>query len=461
MTAGVIALALVAAALLWGRRGVSRRSGMADYFLAGRSLSLPFFVATLVPTFYGGVLGIGEFTWRRGLCNWIVMAAPYYAFSAVYAEFLAGRVRLKPGLTIPDHVESAYGRGAALWSAGLVILLAIPADEILMCGALASFVFGIGMKWAQITCAAAAFALLRRGGLRADARANAAQFVLMFSGFAVLLPFLWIKLGGAAFLIRSLPSGHLRFFGGMGAERLLAWWLIALWTIVDPSFHQRCAAAEDSRTAKNGILISILFWAAFDAMTTAAGLYARAALPDLENPIMAFPALARAVLPPAARGLFFAALASSILAGLQGKALIAAAAAGKDIWGRARSGLGAGASDARDEIFSAWALAAVLAASCALSLLVPSVIGLWYDVGSAAIPGLLWPMVGIYFPAARVGARQAMTASAMGFCASLLWLLASVRGGVFFGIEPMFPGLVLATAVWWIPKTYRIWAKPG
>ena len=93
---------------------VRKREGIEDYVLASRTLTLPQFVATLVPTFYGGVLGVGEFTWTSGLSNWTAQAFPYYVFAALYAIFLAERVRLEPGLTIADHLEGAYGRRAAI-----------------------------------------------------------------------------------------------------------------------------------------------------------------------------------------------------------------------------------------------------------------------------------------------------------------------------------------------------------
>src|SRR2546430_1248187 len=111
MTLALLALFLLALIALGAAAAGTgaRRADIEDYVLAGRRLTLPSFVATLVPTFYGGVLGIGEFTWTNGLSNWTVMALPYYAFAAIYALWLADRVRLQPGLTIPDHLESAYG----------------------------------------------------------------------------------------------------------------------------------------------------------------------------------------------------------------------------------------------------------------------------------------------------------------------------------------------------------------
>lgn len=429
------------AAGAWLALTARRQEGLEDYVLASRALTLPAFVATLVPTFYGGVLGIGEFTWGAGLSNWLVMAAPYYVFAALYAVFLAGRVRAEPGLTIPGHLEPAYGRGLALFGAVLVFLLACPADEVLMAGALASHLTGLPSLAAMVLCAALAAALVWRGGLPSDVAANRLQIVGMYAGFFIILPFCFLKLGGPAQLAAKLPAGHLTLTGGLSPWKILGWWLIAVWTIVDPAFHQRCAAAASPKVARDGILASIAFWMLFDVMTTTAGLYARAALPELGNPTMAFPLLADAVLPSVARGLFFAGCASSLFAALQATTLLSAASLGQDVFGRLFGG------DGRQWTQDAVPAAAVLAV--ALAREIPSVAGLWYAVGSACIPGLLYPMLGVYFPRVRARPSWALASAASGFAVSLAWVwLAQGRPAPPLGLEPMLPGLAVSTLLW-------------
>lgn len=428
MIDALIVAGFLAACLALGLRA-RREEDLEGWILAGRTLTLPVFVATLVPTFYGGVLGIGEFTWSSGLSNWTVMALPYYVFAGLYAVLLAGRVRVTPGLTIPDHLESAYGRETALMGALLVFILASPADELLMAGALLGHLTGLSQNAASAAAAVLAVALIWRGGLRSDAAANRLQFVVMFAGFSLIIPFAWHAVGSPAVMAAKLPVGHLTWTGGLGPSKLIGWWLIAVWTIVDPSFHQRCSAAATPAVARRGILISIGFWAVFDLLTTTAGLYARAALPALGDPTLAFPLLADAVMPPVARGLFFAGISASLFAALQGTSLLAAACLGK---GRIRVGL-----------------VATMILSYILSRLVPSVVGLWYAVGSAAIPGLLLPMLGVYAPSLRVPGRWALAASASGWLVSLAWVAAGrIRGETPLGIEPMFPGLLLSGAIW-------------
>ena len=439
-----IVTGFLAACLMLGARA-RREEDIEGWILAGRSLTLPVFVATLVPTFYGGVLGIGELTWSAGLSNWTVMALPYYVFAGLYALFLAGRVRVTPGLTIPDHLESAYGRPMALIGALLVFMLARPADELLMAGSLLNHLTGLPTAAAAAAAAVLILALIWRGGLRSDAAANRLQFVVMFAGFALIIPFAWRALGSPAAMAAKLPAGHLSWTGEMSPAKLIGWWLIAMWTIVDPSFHQRCAAAQSPAVARKGILISIGFWTAFDLMTTTAGLYARAALPVIENPTLAFPLLADAVMPPIARGLFFAGISASLFAALQGTALIAAACLGKS---RLRAGL-----------------LATMIASYVLSRLVPSVVGLWYAVGSAVIPGLLLPMLGIYVPALRVPGKWAVASSLAGWLISLAWVaVARIKGEPPLGLEPMFPGLALSGILWaagYASSTRTVHATPS
>lgn len=418
------------------RAARARRSGAEDYILAGRALSLPSFVATLVPSFFGGTLGVGEYAWRYGVSNWLVQGVPYYFFALAYAVWLVPRVRARPGLSIPDHLEASYGKPAAVLGALLVFVLASPADEVLMLGTLARWSTG----WPLAPCAAALAAgvalLLWRGGLRADVGANRLEFVVMYLGFAVILPFAFAAAGGFSGISAALPGGHLAPLGGQPPSALVGWWLIALWTFVDPGFHQRVLAAKDERTARVGIAVSVAFWCLFDSMTTSAGLMARARLPDLAEPLAAYPALAEAVLPGVLKGVFIAGVASSTLAATASTTLLAAMSLGRDAAGRL-----AGISEERAEDWTRWGLLASSALAVAMALALPSVVALWYTVGSCVIPGLLVPLVASYSEGLRIGPRAGFLSSLAGVgTATTAWALGSEA--------PFLPGLAASVGVW-------------
>ena len=134
----------------------------------------------------------------------------------------------------------------------------------------------------------------------------------------------------------ALPAGHLQWDGGLGFQAIAVWYFIALATLVEPAFYQRCYAARDEKTAKWGIAAAIVFWICFDFLTTTAGLYARALMPNLDDPVQAFPALAQLVLPSFWQGVFTVGLLATIMSTVDSYAFIGSITLGRDLIGRWR-----------------------------------------------------------------------------------------------------------------------------
>jgi SSS family solute:Na+ symporter len=437
---GLFIAAVLAAGFSAGR---GERSGAVGFLLAGRPLTLPLFVMTLVSTWYGGILGVGEFTYRYGVSNWVTQGLPYYLFAAVFAFYLAPRIRASNLITIPDKLEESYGRGTALLGSVLTLILVTPAPYLLMLGVLLGMLFGWGL-WAGVLVAAlVSVSYLFRGGFRADVRTDVVEFCFMFAGFGVILPWCAAEYGGIGFLRDSLPPLHLTWHGGNGAQYIVAWFFIALWTFVDPSFHQRCYAARDGRTARRGILVSIAFWFLFDLMTVATGLYARAVLPGLADPVTAYPLLAERVLPPVAKGIFFAGVLATIMSTLNTAAFVSAQTLGRDIALRLGASRARTPGDASAPMTRA-GLVAALALSIPMAILLPSVIGIWYTVGTVTIPGLIVPILAAYSGRFALPPAYGFLSMLAGWLVSTGWWIAGMAaggGGAALGIEPIYPGL--------------------
>src|SRR6187455_1837412 len=118
------------------------RKGAAEYLVASRGVTLPGFVATLVSTWYGGILGVGEYSYRYGLSNWLVFGVPYYIGAALFAILFARRAREAALYTIPDLLERRSGRTSALIGAVAVFVTSAPAAYVLMLGTLFAAMFG-------------------------------------------------------------------------------------------------------------------------------------------------------------------------------------------------------------------------------------------------------------------------------------------------------------------------------
>jgi len=449
----ILVVGYFVAVLVIGFLSTKKQTDTAEFLLAGRSLTLPVFVMTLVSTWYGGILGVGEFSYLYGISNWVVQGVPYYLFAFLFAFLLAKRIRASNFLTIPDKLHQAYDRKTALLGAFLTFLLMTPAPYILMLGVLLELLTGWGLVPCVFIGTLATTAYLFFGGFRSDVRTDVFEFILMFIGFGIILPYAYGKFGGLEFIRQNVPALHLTWNGGNSIQFVVVWFFIALWTLVDPSFHQRCYAAKSGEVAQKGILVSIGFWFLFDAMTATAGLYARAALPTLPQPVMAFPMLAEITLPPVAKGLFYIGMLATIMSSLNTLAFVSAATIGRDIVWRMKQ-----TDESRILVYTRVGLLFTAVLSIALSVYIPSVIKLWYTIGTVIVPGLLVPLVSSYFDRTRIPASYGFAAMLTGWLTSTVWLLLgwSQQLGTSdlypFGIEPMFPGVAVSVVVWVIGR---------
>jgi len=433
----LVAIYALALLLLSGRR---RGGGGVDYLLAGRRLTLPFFVATLVTTWYGGILGIGEYAWRYGISTWLVFGVPYYLAAVLFALWLAPRLRRSGAITIPDLLASAYGRRASLTGAGAVYASTVPVAYLLMLATLLEQITG----WPALlsVAVAAGFSAIYVGlsGFRAVVRTDVLQLILMFGGFFILLPAALGHTGGFSGLWSALPDSHRSWDGGLGWQTVIVWYLIALQTVVEPSFYQRVFAARDPRTARNGVLVSVGLWVVFDFFTVFSGLAARVLLPDLSDPLAAYPALAELVLSPWAAAFFTVGLFAIVMSTLDSNLFIAATTVGHDL-----------APDEQDPLVERRRTRVGLLVSAALAaigvMLFDSAVQVWHHVGSVVTATLLLPVVAVNLPPrwrpTETGAVAAMVLAAI---TATGWILVAGADGYPLGVEPMFPALLAAAA---------------
>ncbi len=426
-----------------------------EYLVAGRRLTLPIFVATLVSTFYGGILGVGEFTYNIGISSWLLNAFPYYFFITIFAFLLAGRIRKTNLFTIPDKLENAYGKKVGLIGAFLLFLLITPAPYLLMAGILIQLFTGFSITISVIIGLLFSVIYLFKGGLNADIRVNVFEFIMMYVGFGIILPFCFMKIGGFSYLAANLPASHMSITGGNSFQYIMVWFFIGAWAIVDPSFHQRCYAAQNEKVSKNGVLISLLFWFLFDFMTITTGLYARAYLPGLENPTMAYPLFANAILPPIAKGLFFIGMFATITSTLHSYIFVSATTIGNDIIARVK--------EVKDNNSNLSKIGLVITSIVSFGIIIwiPSIVGIWYTIGSLTIPALLLAVVTSY--SKRLHINKTIIAAAMitSFIVSLASLIYGqlhlIEGNpiYLFDIEPMYPGFAAGLLIYLTGLLFR------
>ncbi len=435
---------ILQAYLGFGRAKGSRLRNTTDYLIGGRALTMPAFVASLVSTWYGGILGVGEYSYLYGVSNWLVFGVPYYLWALVFALFLAKKARRTHFISLPDHLGQAYGRGPGLMGALVVFVMTVPAAYVLMLGDFGRMLLGWPLWIGAAVGAGLSIMYLFIGGFRSAIRADLLQFVCMFGGFSLILPFAISEFGGWSFLQTQLPATHLTASGGNSWWYIISWYFIATSTLVEPAFYQRCYAAKDEKTAKRGIFWSIAFWIVFDFMTTTTGLYARAAMPSLDNPVMSYPTLAARVLPAGVLGLFFVGLIATVISTVDSYMFLSAVALGRDVMSRVRT-----MTDHAVRTSTRWALLASAVLAVVLAVSAQSVIGIWKIVGSIGVPILLLPILSTFRTnRPQLSPRFVVLWMTLPGLASLSWVIINAFIGSYpLALEPIFPGLLISVLV--------------
>lgn len=427
-----------------------------SFLLSGRKMSLPAFVATLVSTWYGGILGIGEYSYQSGISTWLILGFPFYIFSALFAWLLAGKIRRNKALTVPEAVGNFYGEKAGRFSAIPIFVLVSPAPYILMLGLIFQFLTGGSGQflWYAVAVALFSVAYVSFGGFSAVVRTDMLQVGLMFGGFLVLLWFADIEFGSIGEVWNVIPDDYRDITGGESLQYILVWFFIALWTFVDPSFHQRAAAAKSPQTAKRGIFISIVLWSLFDFMTIFAGIYGWALLgPDLNDPIMVYPFLANEILPWGFKGLFFMALLATIMSTLDSYLFLSGQTLGRDLLVKLFP-------DTPNNRLTRISVLAAAILGILIIIVYPSVIDIWYVLGSVMIPGILIPVLGVYIRLFSLRKKWVIPLMIISIGVSLFWLILGTATSetahdyTFLGVEPFYPGLFVSILMWLMGRTH-------
>lgn len=424
-----------------------------NFLLSGRNLSLPFFIFTNVSTWYGGILGVGEFSFKYGIVSWFTQGLPYYLFAVVFALFFAKKIRDAALITIPDKLKQTFGESSGIIGGALILLLVSPAPYILMIAFIINYLFGVPIWMGLLLALFISVSYLIKGGYKSDVYTDIFLFFVMFIGFAITLYFLYSTFGGKEFLSENIPQKHFSMSGDLNAVEIFVWYLIALWTLADPGFHQRTNAAKNSSVAVKGILLSIPLWFLFDFLTTSVGLYSRALNPDLANPVMAYPAMAMNYLSGGIKGLFFAGLLATIISTSNSLFFLSATTISNDIIPSIKK-----IKNADIVLMTRFGLLVAAVISFLIAIQFNSIIKIWHVIGSICIPGLIILIFHSYYPKLNCDSKKANRILIFPALVTSLWFY--LRENYFSGttlasVEPMLMGLFCGIVLYLLTGTKK------
>lgn len=301
------------------------------YLLMGRKLTLPFFVATLVSSWYGAVFSVTQIAFNEGVYSFLINGVFWYVAYLVFAIFVVRKIKRSQALTFPEFVSQHISPKAGKITAFLVFIKMLPIVYSVAIGIFISTIFGLELISAIILGVALVTIYCSLGGFRAVVITDMMQFLVMFAGVLSVIFVSYTKFGGIEYLVEKLPSSHFHPTSSKGLLHSFIWLFIAVSsTMTSPVFYQRCFATKDATVARRGIIIAIMFWFVFDICTTLGGLYAYAHMPEADS-LNAYLEYALDILPTGIRGMFIAAILSTILSTLDSYLFISSSVLSYDL----------------------------------------------------------------------------------------------------------------------------------
>jgi len=228
-----------------------------DFIVAGRKLSGPVLVGTLLATWIGSgsiVAGAG-LAYDRGLPALWFNAGVWVALVVLY--LVAGKARAFAQYTVPDILEARYNGAARLLGTLVTIIAytAIVSYQFRAGGMVLNLVTGVSVDQGMIITAVFVIGYAVQAGMISVAYTDVVNGVIMVVGLVVALPFLLSNAGGIQGVVSALPREHFQPLGELSLLQALGYSLPAMLLLLGESgMYQRFFSARDERTARRAVI---------------------------------------------------------------------------------------------------------------------------------------------------------------------------------------------------------------
>ena len=422
-----------------------------DFFLAGRSLTTPLLITTLISTYYGVdvLFGDSQLGFTDGVVAWFGYARPTYAFFLIAAFLLAQRLRKEDFKSLPDILDKYYGKNTRYVSAVTSFIYSLPALSLYGFGMLGDVILGWEPIISMLVLGGIGLVYTLTGGFWAVVLTDSIQFVMMCLVLALAFPFAMNLIGGFDSMIEELPSSYFYTMGDLSIWLIIIYASTGLAILVEPTFYQRIFAAKSYKNVRNALVIGIFIWGSYDWIITILAMAAKTGtlMKIMGNPIIdpgvapdaALLTIMVAALPVGALGLFMAGVLSTEMSTLDSYCLVAGGNVAYDIYKPAFK------PDATDDelirttrygILLSWLLGFAMAVSF------EQMLGLWVFMASILISSTMIPiLMGIYVPSFRKPLA--------GFLSAGLGLLSTIILNVYIMMTGTFDTLEETYIVQW------------
>ncbi len=429
----------------------------ADFWVARRRFGLGVMVmANMAAIMHGGAILSGvAFAGKFGG----VAILPFISFvggSAVVFYLFAKKLRQSGGFTIPDYMGDRFNsRGLRAWSAVVVAVSSIVYLIAQLRGM--AFILERLLGFEFFTCLIVGTLIfvsyVAMGGLLAVVWTNIAQFLFMWVGLLILVPFVYDAVGGWHSVLEQVETVAPGWTSPTGivwsASYMLSWyviWFVAYSTRIE--LVTKMYAARDDKIARMSVPITIglimifLLYGNFYL-----GAAARVLVWDqIASPDQAFPLMVNQLLTPALAALALTGIASAAMSTTDSLLLMSGSAIAHDLVRRCHDEP-KGIQRAERDYLKISRLSIVAVGVVAFICSIPDLALILRIVSYAvAIVGaaFFFPLL-VGMTSKRISREAALTSSIGGTVATCIWIAGALAKAQWAaGVHPGIVGLAVA-----------------
>ena len=231
LSINVIVILFLITVLILGLKTKSK-SNSNSYIFVGRKLTLIPFIATLVSTWYGGILEIGRYSFENGITTWIIFGVTYYFAAYIFSYYIVPKIINKNVQTIPKYFNKNYGKLPSIISIIIILFITSPAPYLKILADIFQYLWDIPYLTALIFSSIFSILYIFNGGFKSIVKTDKIQFILMYLGFITILITAYLKYGGLNYLFNNAPEYAFNIPGNLNWSTIFVWGMIALVTLL-------------------------------------------------------------------------------------------------------------------------------------------------------------------------------------------------------------------------------------
>lgn len=288
-----------------------------DFMVAGRNIGIWRFTAAMAACVIGGALTTGGATlgYSFGISAlWLggVFAVSIFLLSLLLRTKLTN-MRI---LSACEGFGVFYGPQARLLSSLVMIvyLFMVAVVQVVAAGTIMNVMFGWSIQASMLFGGLVVLAYVVIGGMWAVTYTDIIQFLIMTVGVIIICPAMAIHgVGGFGAFVEAVPETHWDITG-IGAAKIVAY--ILLYTpgfLVGQDIWQRAFTAKNAKVARRGTAMAAAYIFIYALAITVLGMCLVIAMPDMEDPTLAFATATTTFTPTGIRGVLLAAALAAVM----------------------------------------------------------------------------------------------------------------------------------------------------